>query len=205
MFEFLLQPWPWYISGPLISLVLLLLLGSGKTFGMSSNLRTVCAAFGAGQRISFFDFDWRSQRWNFIVILGAAVGGFIASHYLNNGTAMALNPETIEQLTRYGIQDAGSRLPSRSLIWFQLLVRSQSAWAIACGWVFCWFWCSLCWRMYLRARYHRTQQFAMAFPYRSNWFLYRGPLYQSIHFTLHPMIRTLVFFFYWFAFWHHTL
>ena len=107
MIEFLLQPWPWYISGPLISLVLLLLLGSGKTFGMSSNLRTVCAAFGAGQRISFFDFDWRSQRWNFIVILGAAVGGFIASHYLNNGTAMALNPETIEQLTRYGIQDAG--------------------------------------------------------------------------------------------------
>jgi len=48
MFEFLLHPWPWYISGPLISLVLLLLLGSGKTFGMSSNLRTVCAAFGAG-------------------------------------------------------------------------------------------------------------------------------------------------------------
>ena len=28
MFEFLLHPWPWYISGPLISLVLLLLLGS---------------------------------------------------------------------------------------------------------------------------------------------------------------------------------
>ena len=48
--------------------------------------------------------------------------------------------------------------------------------------------------MYLRARYHRTQQFAMTFLYRSNWFLYRGPLYQSIHFTLHPMIRTLIFF-----------
>jgi len=46
--EFLLNPWPWYVSGPLIALVMAMLLYFGKTFGMSSNLRTMCAMGGAG-------------------------------------------------------------------------------------------------------------------------------------------------------------
>ena len=108
MYDFIFDPWPWYISGPLISIVLLLLLWSGKTFGMSSNLRTLCSAMGAGQKVSFFDFDWKSQRWNLIVVLGAAAGGFLGAHFLSNGTAMDLNPETIAQLKEFGIQDAGA-------------------------------------------------------------------------------------------------
>lgn len=31
------DPWPWYISGPMIALILFLLLMVGKNFGMSSN------------------------------------------------------------------------------------------------------------------------------------------------------------------------
>ena len=105
--NFILSPWPWYVSGPMISFVLLLLLWSGKTFGMSSNLRTLCTVMGAGRRVSFFDFDWKTQRWNLLVVLGAVIGGFIAAHYLSNGNAMDLNPQTIAQLESYGINDAG--------------------------------------------------------------------------------------------------
>jgi hypothetical protein len=26
---------------------------------------------GLGKRVSFFDFDWKSQRWNLVVVAGA--------------------------------------------------------------------------------------------------------------------------------------
>ncbi|MEP7318880.1 MAG: YeeE/YedE family protein, partial [Panacibacter sp.] len=52
--EWLKQPWPWYVSGPLIGLCvpLLLLLGN-KNFGISSSLRHICAAC-LPANISFF-------------------------------------------------------------------------------------------------------------------------------------------------------
>jgi uncharacterized membrane protein YedE/YeeE len=45
MLQFLSQPWPWYVAGVLIGLTVpaLLLLGN-KIFGISSNLRHICAA-----------------------------------------------------------------------------------------------------------------------------------------------------------------
>ena len=52
--EAILNPWPWYVSGPLIAIVMALLLYFGKTFGMSSNLRTLCAIGGAGKKVEFF-------------------------------------------------------------------------------------------------------------------------------------------------------
>jgi hypothetical protein len=43
--DFIKQPWPWYIAGPLIGLFVpaLLILGN-KKFGISSSLRHICAA-----------------------------------------------------------------------------------------------------------------------------------------------------------------
>ncbi|MGY8915466.1 MAG: YeeE/YedE family protein, partial [Flavobacteriales bacterium] len=73
--DFILQPWPWYVSGPLIALIMLLLIYFGKTFGMSSNLRTLCTIGGAGKYSDFFRFDWKAQRWNLTVVLGAIIGG----------------------------------------------------------------------------------------------------------------------------------
>ncbi|HEY4539287.1 MAG TPA: YeeE/YedE family protein, partial [Faecalibacter sp.] len=37
--EIILQPWPWYIGGPLIAIIMLLLIYFGKSFGFSSNFR----------------------------------------------------------------------------------------------------------------------------------------------------------------------
>jgi len=108
--ELLLKPWPWYVSGPLIAIVLLLLVYFGKSFGMSSNLRTFCTLAGAGKYASFFSFDWRTQRWNLILVLGTVIGGFLASHFLTDGTPIALNPQTVEDLEQLHFMDAGGEL-----------------------------------------------------------------------------------------------
>ena len=81
---FISQPWPWYVAGFLIALVLFLLLWFGKEFGMSANLRVMCAADGADDLNDFFKFDWQSQGWNLMVALGALFGGYIAAHYFSS-------------------------------------------------------------------------------------------------------------------------
>ncbi|MAZ73270.1 MAG: YeeE/YedE family protein [Flavobacteriaceae bacterium] len=101
------EPWPWFVSGPLIALVMFLLLLVGKQFGMSSNLRTACSALGAGKAADFFKFDWKAERWNLMVVLGAVIGGFVASNYMSNHT-VEINPETAQQLANeYQITSAG--------------------------------------------------------------------------------------------------
>ncbi|WP_179348162.1 YeeE/YedE family protein [Winogradskyella pacifica] len=116
--EFILQPWPWYVSGPCIAIIMYLLLYFGRTFGMSSNLRTLCAIGGAGKRVAFFNFDWKSQKWNLIVVLGAIVGGFIAHYLLSNPINMDLSEATVKDLTELGFNDVGqSLLPPELFSW----------------------------------------------------------------------------------------
>jgi len=102
--------WPWYVSGFLIASVMLCLIWFGKTFGMSSNLRSMCAIAGAGRMVPFFNFDWKSQRWNLIVVAGAMIGGFVAVHYLSAPDNVDLNPKTIAQLAEMGIDAPQGKL-----------------------------------------------------------------------------------------------
>lgn len=75
---------------------------------MSSNLRVACAAIGAGKRVPFFSCDWKAERWNLMVVLGAAIGGFIGSNYLSDATAVEINPEIAQKLSeKYDISSAG--------------------------------------------------------------------------------------------------
>jgi uncharacterized membrane protein YedE/YeeE len=108
--DLLLNPWPWYVAGPLMALVMILLVYFGKTFGMSSNLRTMCTMLGAGKFSDFFKIDWKAQSWNLMVVLGAIVGGYIAVNFLSNDTIMALNPKTISELNALGFRNPGSTL-----------------------------------------------------------------------------------------------
>ena len=108
--EFISQTWHWSISGFLIGLVLLLLTYFGKNFGMSSNLRSMCAMTGVGKYVPFFDWDWKSQRWNLLVVLGAMLGGFVAVHFLSNTSNVSINQTTIAQLATFGIQEPNGKL-----------------------------------------------------------------------------------------------
>ena len=116
--ENILQPWPWYVSGPLIAVVMFLLLYFGRTFGMSSNLRTLCSIGGAGKHAEFFKFNWKSQRWNLVVVLGAILGGFIAHHLLSNPIQIDLSQHTLNDLETLGFSNIGqSLLPPELFSW----------------------------------------------------------------------------------------
>ena len=106
--EILLEPWPWFVSGPLIAFTLFLLLIVGKRFGMSSNLRTLCAIGGAGKKVSFFNFDWKAQKWNLIVAFGALIGGYIAANFMSSSDAVILNPDVVTNLKELGFNSAGA-------------------------------------------------------------------------------------------------
>lgn len=113
MLEFISRPWPWYISGTAIAFIMVLLLLFGKPFGLSSNLKTMCTMLGAGKRVKFFDFDWRTQKWNLYFLLGSVLGGFIASKWLNNGEALQLSAATITDIEALGIRFDGGLNPSQ--------------------------------------------------------------------------------------------
>jgi uncharacterized protein len=102
--EFISQPWHWAASGLLITVVMLLLLYFDGEFGVSGNLRTLCAIGGAGKRVGFFNFDWKKQTWNLVFIAGAVVGGFIAFEYLASDQPVQIAQSTSDHLQKLGIE-----------------------------------------------------------------------------------------------------
>ncbi len=106
--DILYTPWPWYVSGPLISIIMLLLLYFGKSFGISENLRTICSIAGGKRFTDYFKVDIKSRIWNLVFLVGTIIGGFITSRYLTTSTEVDLNPKTVNQLKELGFQNPGA-------------------------------------------------------------------------------------------------
>lgn len=100
LIEFISQPWPWWMGGVVIGVTLFLLLFFDKEFGLSANLRTMCAADGAGDYVDFFNFDWSKQGWNLMVALGATFGGYMAATYFSADYTAHVSAETVETLNQ---------------------------------------------------------------------------------------------------------
>lgn len=131
--EWIYNPWPWYIGGPMIALVLFLLLFFGKSFGMSSNLRTLCTICGAGKTNAFFNFDWKKQQWNLLVSLGAIIGGALATQYMSSDNAVALHPDTITKLQGLQIESAGTAYLPTELFSLEALMDPKVILVLAVG------------------------------------------------------------------------
>ncbi len=111
--DFILQPWPWYFAGFLISIVMFLLFYFGKRFGVSSNLETMCSIAGASKVSDHFKVDLKSKRWSLIFLLGIVIGGFIAYYFMTPDKTILLNPETVTDLAALNFKNAGaSYMPS---------------------------------------------------------------------------------------------
>ncbi len=108
MIEWISKPWPWYVSGPLITLIMFAMLMLGKRFGVSSNLRTMCSIAGAGKAADYFKFDWKKDLWNLVFVLGAVIGGFIARQYLTDDPSVAISAQTVADLQKLGVANPGS-------------------------------------------------------------------------------------------------
>ena len=101
--NFISEPWHWSISGLAITGIMWALLYSGKQFGVSSNLRTMCSIAGAGKYADFFKFDWKAQRWNLLFVAGAIIGGWIATTFLASPEPVNIAVSTENYLASVGI------------------------------------------------------------------------------------------------------
>lgn len=119
--EWLKQPWPWYVAGPLIGLTvpLLLILGN-RHFGISSSLRHICAAC-VPSKIPFFSYDWKKEVWNLFFVAGILVGGFLTVSFLSNPAPVQVSEALTRELSTYGITNYQNLIPADLFSWPQLL------------------------------------------------------------------------------------
>jgi uncharacterized protein len=118
--EFIKQPWPWYVAGPLVGLTVptLLIIGN-KSFGISASLRHVCAAC-VPANIPFFNYEWKAEIWNLFFVVGIFLGGIIAIQLLHNPNAIIINPKLATELAGYGITDIYGLMPAQLFSWASL-------------------------------------------------------------------------------------
>jgi len=123
--ELLHRPWPWYATGPLVGLVAVGLLAIGnKQFGVSSNLRHLCAALAPGS-VAYFKYDWRRDGlWNLVFILGVVAGGFVGGVLLANPHPVAITPAAVTSLAKLGIHDFSGLVP-RELFTLHMLLTPR--------------------------------------------------------------------------------
>ncbi len=126
MIEFISQAWHWSISGVMIVLVMLILLWLGGEFGVSANLRTICAMGGAGKKHAFFAYDWQNQIWNLVFIGGAVIGGFIASTYLASPEPVQISSATQAYLASVGIATPQTIEEGTAFVPMKIFASSQA-------------------------------------------------------------------------------
>ena len=82
--DVLLSPWPWYVAGPLIGLMVpLLLLLVGKPFGISSSFHHLGSMCFPNSKIAYLkDNNWRKESWNLGFVVGVLIGAFISARFL---------------------------------------------------------------------------------------------------------------------------
>jgi len=113
-------PWAWYVAGPLIGLTVPLLLFLGnKRFGLSSNLRHMCAI--TPSKNPFFRYDWRREGgWNLLVFAGIVAGGFLAGILLANPAPVQVAESTTAALAQAGLSVDGRFAPAALFSWSSL-------------------------------------------------------------------------------------
>ena len=119
--DLLYEPWPWYVAGPLIGLMVPLLLYIGnKSFGVSSSFRHVCAAT-VPSGIDYFKYDWRQSRWNLWLVAGMIAGGFLGGYVFDNPEPVQIAQDTKQALGGIGISSFEGLIPYDLFSWSNLL------------------------------------------------------------------------------------
>lgn len=111
----LYSPWPWYIAGPLIGLMVpMMLIIGNRSFGISISHRHICAMVQPPQvQVPFFKYDWRPYAWCLLFVMGIAIGGYLAGVVFVNSQPVALSEKAQAMFVSWGIAlpTAGQFLP----------------------------------------------------------------------------------------------
>jgi uncharacterized protein len=128
----LLHPWPWYVAGPLLGLFAPLLLWLGnRLFGVSNNLRHLCAAIYP-RGLPYFGYDWRREGgWNLAFVAGIVVGGFLAGAVFRNPEPVAIAATTKATLASLGVHDFAGLVPRDLFGWASL--TTLRGWLVIVG------------------------------------------------------------------------
>jgi uncharacterized membrane protein YedE/YeeE len=83
--DWIMQPWPWWLSGILVGLVVpLLYILAGKDFGISTSLQQIGAMCAPQSTLEYLrSHDRREGIWTLVFVVGIAIGGFIGSQLLS--------------------------------------------------------------------------------------------------------------------------
>jgi hypothetical protein len=112
-------PLPWYVAGPLIGLVVPFVYWyGGKKWGVSSNLRHLCAAI-APSGIEYFQYDWRRRgAWHLTMATGMVIGGAVAGVlFVGADSGIAISEATRADLGELGLTDFRGLLPAEVFNW----------------------------------------------------------------------------------------
>lgn len=118
-----ISPLPWYIAGPLLGLIVpALLLFGGKIFGISANLRHLCAAAlpePSRLKPAFLRYDWRKTGlWNLVFALGIMLGGTLTAVLFGVPDAgQSISEATRVDLRMLGITDFSGLAPQSLISW----------------------------------------------------------------------------------------
>lgn len=110
--DWLYQPWPWYVAGPLIGLMVPTMLFIGnRSFGISNNLRHLCAITQPPNvEVDFFRYNWKEHIWSLVFVIGTGLGGFLAGVVFANPDPVKLSVATQEMLLAWGFTQPGAYL-----------------------------------------------------------------------------------------------
>lgn len=111
--NFISQPWPWYVAGPLIGLVIVLLQWiDNKPLAASASYRHICAAIFPS-KIPFLKYNWKTESWNLFFVAGIFAGGFLAASILSHPSNIIISDETTQQLQSIGLKDTDGFAPAQ--------------------------------------------------------------------------------------------
>ena len=123
MLELLSRPWPWWVAGPLIGLVVPFVYWyGGRKWGVSASLQHFCAAtIPAG--LEYFRYDWRERgKAHFAMVVGMMLGAFLAAQVIAPPELVVdISASTRSDLLALGLSDLTGLVPSEVFNWGALL------------------------------------------------------------------------------------
>lgn len=112
--NWIMEPWPWWLSGILIGLTVpLLYILAGKAFGISTSLQQAGAMCAPNSKLEYLSkHDRQANLWTIVFAVGIGLGSLVGTQLLSNSPAEFL-PESF-----YSMEGAVKLLVGGFLIGF---------------------------------------------------------------------------------------